>query len=76
MLGKQVWEELVLAEADVGLVGVACVGKVALRRLEGKCGHTRVSGAGSMGEVQAAFGERTGRQVTRATAFRKSSPDV
>lgn len=29
-----------------------------------------------MGEVQAAFGERMGRQVTRATAFRKSSPDV
>lgn len=39
MLGKQVWEELVLAEVDVGLVGVACVEKVALRRLEGKCGH-------------------------------------
>lgn len=44
-----------------------------MRRLEGKCRHTRVSGAGSMGEDQAALGERTGRQVTRATAFRKSS---
>lgn len=70
-MGKQVWEELVLPEADVW--GSACVEKVALRRLEGKCRHTRVSGTGSMGEVRAVLGERTGRQVTRATAFRKSS---